>query len=562
MSTITRSNILRRLTASRLHKRETLLSQHHSLQPPRSHHSIYSAIYFGKQSHLLAVNSTPSPSLLPSHPSKSNYFHDPQRTMSSSVTQILNTNNINENVKRMEYAVRGPLVIRAGQIERELREGKSTKPFDQVIRANIGDCHATGQRPVTFIRQVLACVTDQSLIMNSNYPRDVKERAEALLKATGVGHSAGCYTDSAGLEYIRRHCAEYIASRDGYPSNWEDIVLTTGASEGVRAILALINTSTTDSKPTGVMIPIPQYPLYTATLAEYGMNAISYYLDEANQWALDISELERAINKSRSKCNPKAIVVINPGNPTGSVLSAENIKQIIAFAKREKLMIIADEVYQHNIYAEGAKFHSFKKIMNDMGEQLELASLMSASKGYMGECGLRGGYTEIINLDASVKAIFLKMLSARLCSSSLGQVSLDCIVNPPKKGDESYELHEQEKGKVLASLKERAKLVADTFNSIPGMKSNQVAGAMYAFPQIELPPKAIEAAKAANQAADFFYAMDLLETTGICVVPGSGFGQIPGTYHFRTTILPQTDKLKVMMEKLKQFHLDFIKKYQ
>jgi len=224
-------------------------------------------------------------------------------------------------------------------------------------------------------------------------------------------------------------------------------------------------------------------------------------------------------------------------------------------------MVIADEVYQHNVYAEGAAFYSFKKVLVDLGIKLELASLMSASKGYMGECGLRGGYCEIINLEPQVKAMFLKMLSARLCSSVLGQMALDCIVAAPKPGDASYEVHEKEKQAVLASLKERAKLVAETFNSIPGMKSNQVAGAMYAFPEITIPPKAVEAAKAKGQAADLFYAWDLLETTGICIVPGSGFGQIPGTYHFRTTILPQTPALKEMMNKLREFHINFTNRY-
>lgn len=284
--------------------------------------------------------------------------------------------------------------------------------------------------------------------------------------------------------------------------------------------------------------------------------------DEEHEWKLSIKELQRALDSERDKCKPKAIVVINPGNPTGSVLTRENIEEIIDFANREKLMIIADEVYQHNVWKEGASFHSFKKVMSEKGLKLELASMMSASKGYMGECGLRGGYCEFVNLSPPVKALFLKMLSARLCCSILGQIAMDCVVAPPKPGDESYDLYITEKEAVLKSLKERAKLAADTFNSIPGMKSNPVAGAMYAFPQITLPEKAIEEAKKKNVAPDFFYAMTLLETTGICIVPGSGFGQIPGTYHFRTTILPQPENLKKMMDRLKSFHLDFTKKYE
>merc|ERR1712189_51863 len=99
----------------------------------------------------------------------------------------------------------------------------------------------------------------------------------------------------------------------------------------------------------------------------------------------------------------------------------------------------------------------------------------------------------------------------------------------------------------LASLARRAKLVAETLNSIEGFTCNVVQGAMYAFPQIHLPKKAIEAAQEAGQAPDVFYAFNLLESTGICVIPGSGFGQLPGTYHFRTTILPQGQTIHVLI---------------
>ncbi|XP_067122180.1 alanine aminotransferase 2-like [Centruroides vittatus] len=313
------------------------------------------------------------------------------------------------------------------------------------------------------------------------------------------------------------------------------------------------------------MTPIPQYPLYSATLAEYNMEQIGYYLDEDNEWALSIDELKNAISKARETCEPRAIVVINPGNPTGSVLTRENIEKIIKFAYEEKLFILADEVYQDNIYKDKMQFHSFKKVLTEMGspyKELELASFMSASKCYMGECGLRGGYCEIINLDPDVKAMLLKLISARLCSSVLGQATMDCVVNPPQKGEPSYELFIKEKTAILNSLKERAKLVANTFNSIEGIKCNEVAGAMYAFPQLFLPEKAIQKAKSLNQEPDFFYAMQLLEDTGICIVPGSGFGQRPGTYHFRTTILPQPDKLKIMMKRFKEFHEKFLKMYK
>ncbi|XP_013787751.1 alanine aminotransferase 2-like [Limulus polyphemus] len=470
--------------------------------------------------------------------------------------------NMNPNIIKMEYAVRGPLVIRAREIEKELERGIK-KPFSEVIKGNIGDCQAMGQKPITFIRQVLTLCAYPDLIKDDRFPSDVKERAKLILSYCG-GKSVGSYSDSAGIEIIRKHIAAYIEKRDGVPSDYLNCILSTGASEGVRTVINILNHSAS-GKPPGIMIPIPQYPLYSATLAEYGMYQINYYLDEDNEWALDISELKRAVEAARDHCEPRGLVVINPGNPTGSVLTRENIEKIVKFAYEEHLFLMADEVYQHNIYAEGMEFHSFKKVMTKMGppySNMELASFMSASKGFMGECGLRGGYCELINIDPEVKKMLLKSISAKLCPSVLGQIAMDCVINPPQPGEPSHETFIKEKNEVLQSLKERAILAANTFNSIEGMQCNKVAGAMYAFPRLILPEKAIEKAKSLGQAPDFFFAMQLLETTGICVVPGSGFGQRPGTYHFRTTILPQPEKLKTLLSHVKDFYEKFMKEYQ
>jgi alanine transaminase len=195
-------------------------------------------------------------------------------------------------------------------------------------------------------------------------------------------------------------------------------------------------------KPAGFMIPIPQYPLYTATISEYGAEKIGYYLDEDNNWSLSIDELERSYQSSLATCQPRAICIINPGNPTGQVLSLENMQQIIRWAYSKKLFILADEVYQDNVYAEGMKFHSFKKVAHELGHpysSMEIASFYSTSKGFMGECGARGGYFEMVNMDAAVKVELKKLSSAQLCSSVLGQVCMDAVVNPPQPGEPSYE---------------------------------------------------------------------------------------------------------------------------
>ncbi|KAF2356208.1 Aminotransferase class I/classII [Trinorchestia longiramus] len=456
----------------------------------------------------------------------------------------------------------GPHFQRAIDLERELKNGVDL-PFEEITWTNIGDSQAMGQPPITFARQVVSMCLMPELLSDPKLPEDAKARARLVLEGC-KGGSLGSYSDSAGIEIIRRHVADYITKRDGgIPSSWENVVLCAGATEGIKSILQVM-TNHTDGQRNGVMVPIPVYPVYSALLAEFDLEQINYYLDESANWALDVKELERALSEAKTRCTPRALVVINPGNPTGQVLSRDNIESIIKFAHKNHLFLLADEVYQCNVYAEGCAFHSFKKVMSELGppySEMELVSYMSISKGFMGECGLRGGCAELINLDPGVKAMFLKMISAKICPTTLGQAVMECVVNPPLPGEPSYESFEAEKAAVLSSLAERAKLVAETFNTVPGMTCNIVQGAMYAFPQLILPAKALEAAKAAGQAPDVYYAFQLLENTGICVVPGSSFGQRPGTHHFRTTILPQPDKLRVMLQKFRVFHEDFVKKY-
>jgi len=486
-------------------------------------------------------------------------------TTASTWQHTVTMDNLNPAIKTMEYAVRGPLVIRATEIEKELQSGVK-KPFENVIKANIGDAHAMGNLPVTFLRQVLAIVSYPELLNSADMPEDAKDRARAILGGC-KGGSAGSYSDSPGVEIIRRHVAEYIEKRDGgIPADWQNVILCAGASEGIRAVMKLLtnpNGGDGEKRP-GVMIPIPQYPLYSASLAEYNMDQVGYFLDEDKNWSLDMAEIERAYNAAASKCAVRAIVIINPGNPTGNVLSRANIEAVVKFAEEKKLFVFADEVYQDNVYADGCKFHSFKKVMSEMGapyNSMELASFMSCSKGYMGECGIRGGYAEVVNMEADVKAMLMKSISAKLCPTVIGQTCMDVVVNPPRPGEASYEEFAAQKSYILSSLADRAKLVADSFNSMEGFTCQVVQGAMYAFPRLHLPAKAVAKAKQMGQAPDVFYAFQLLENTGICIIPGSGFGQRPDTYHFRTTILPQKDALVSMLGRIKTFHENFIKEY-
>ncbi|XP_011053137.1 PREDICTED: alanine aminotransferase 2-like [Acromyrmex echinatior] len=460
---------------------------------------------------------------------------------SNAVTAMANTSNLRDkvltkdnvfvNLRKMEFAVRGPLFVRALEIEKELQKGVE-KPFKEVIKVNTGDAHAMGQQPITFLRQVLTLTVSPNLLNDSRYPEDAKNRARMILENCNGG-SVGSYPEIRGIECIRQHVAQYIQERDGgIPCDYHNIILSNGASIGIKSFLNLFN-ERIDDKPSGVLIPIPQYPLYSATLAEFGLAQIGYYLDEDNKWSLEVSELERTLRKVEDTCNPRVLVVINPGNPTGQVLTRKNIENVIRFAHKHHLFLLADEVYQNNVYDKDSAFHSFKKVMTEMGEpysKMELASFMSISKGYMGECGIRGGYAEIINMDPKVMKVLLKSISA-IYPTVLGQIILDVVVTPPRSNEPSYELFQKETEKILRSLAEKSQLVDDILNSIPGYKANPPMGAMYAFPRFELPSKAIEAARAKDQEPDVFYASELLENTGILVLPGSFFGQIPGTNH-------------------------------
>ncbi|KAM3919788.1 alanine aminotransferase 2 [Leptodactylus fuscus] len=477
--------------------------------------------------------------------------------------RILTLQSMNPQVRAVEYAVRGPIVVKAGEIEKELQQGIK-KPFSEVIKANIGDAHAMGQQPITFLRQVVALCTYPDLLDSPQFPQDAKDRARRILESCG-GQSLGSYSASQGIACIREDVAQYIEQRDGgVPADPDNIFLTTGASDGIASILKILVSGEGKSR-TGVMIPIPQYPLYSAAISELNAVQVNYYLDEDHCWALDVGELRRALYDAKQYSNPKVLCIINPGNPTGQVQSRRCIEEVIHFAWKEGLFLLADEVYQDNVYSPDCQFHSFKKVLYEMGPEyssnVELASFHSTSKGYMGECGYRGGYMEVLNLHPDIKAQLVKMLSVRLCPPVSGQAAMDVVVNPPQPDEESYPQFIQEKEAVLSNLAHKAKLTEELFNQVPGIQCNPLQGAMYAFPQIFIPLKAVKEAELLQMAPDMFYCMRLLEETGICVVPGSGFGQRDGTYHFRMTILPPVEKLTLLLQSVKDFHVRFLDEF-
>lgn len=193
--------------------------------------------------------------------------------------------------------------------------------------------------------------------------------------------------------------------------------------------------------------------------------------------------------------------------------------------------------------------------------KIELVSFMSASTGALAEFGLRSGCCEMINLREDVKKIYQKSVYVKMCPGVSGQVALDCMVYPPEPHEPSYECFMQEWRDIMLTHQEKASMMINTFNTIEGIECNPYTAATVIFPKIYVPEKAIVEAKMAGQSPDTFYAMQLLENTGICTLPGILYGQLPGTYHIRVTILPEKEEIQKMMELIRSFNNYFNKKY-
>ncbi|KAK6710276.1 hypothetical protein SNK05_004749 [Fusarium graminearum] len=520
----------------------------------------------------LLASSTPPKSSTARHPHYNNFnynfnLHLQTSSFSTYFAKMrLTTENINQRVVAAKYAVRGELAVKSEEYRAKIAKGDTGDlPFNEIISANIGNPQQLDQKPITFFRQVASLLENPILLENEEaltkhfgYQTDVIERAKFLLSKIG---SVGAYSASTGVPAIRESIAQFIERRDGFPADPEHIYLSAGASSGVNTLLNVICAS----PKTGILIPIPQYPLYTATLSLLDATAVPYLLDESRNWGTDVDTIRASYEKAKADgIDVRCIVIINPGNPTGASLPEEDIRAVLEFANEENLVVMADEVYQTNVFV--GKFHSFKQVLCSLQKEhpgkfdgLELASLHSVSKGMVGECGHRGGYFELVNFDADVEANIYKFISIMLCAPVIGQCVVELMVNPPKQGQPSYELYKKEYDGIFTGLQERATALHKAFSQMEGVECAEPQGSMYLFPTINLPAKAAEAAKAEGRSADEFYCMRLLEATGICVVPGSGFGQKENTLHFRTTFLaPGTE----WVGRIVKFHNEFLDKYR
>jgi len=351
-----------------------------------------------------------------------------------------------------------------------------------------------------------------------NTPRHL---IEAVEKAMRDGHNG--YGPSPGIPAGRAAVAAEYSAR-GFPVSKERAFLTAGTSEGIEFALGALAEEGSD-----VLLPMPTYPLYSAVLSRIGARAAYYRTDPKNGWLPDLDHLRHVVTS-----NTRALVVIDPNNPTGASYPEAVRRELLDFAARHNLPIVADEVYGDVAHA------GVVPPLGSLDPDAPIISFSSLSKAYLAP-GWRAGWMGIgrsPRLDDVVKAV-ARMADARLCST----LPMQYAVEPALTGDRSHQ------ASFRAALAERARITTECLNAIPGVSCVRPTAAFYAMPRIELPPGK----------TDEDYVIGLLRTTGVLTVYGSGFGTRPEDGYLRIVFLASPDELRDIYRLMGDFTRDFLK---
>lgn len=328
---------------------------------------------------------------------------------------------------------------------------------------------------------------------------------EAVAKAVRDGHNG--YTPSPGIEEARTAVAADFTSR-GVDTSPDRVLITSGTSEGIELALTAVVDEGED-----VLVPSPTYPLYTAVLAKIGATPQYYRTDHGNGWLPDLDHLRRSITPKT-----RALVVIDPNNPTGAIYPEATRRALIELADEHGLVILADEVYGDLAYGGPVP------PMALLDPDAPIISYSSLSKAYLAP-GWRAGWMAIgrsPRLDAALAAI-KKLADGRLCSPGPMQYAVTAALTGDRSHQDSFR----------RELQVRAELTTERLNRIPGMTCVAPQGAFYAMPKMTLPPGK----------TDRDYVLGLLRATGILVVYGSGFGTDPADGFFRVVFLASPAEL-------------------
>jgi alanine-synthesizing transaminase len=338
---------------------------------------------------------------------------------------------------------------------------------------------------------------------------------EAVEKAMRDGHNG--YTPSPGIAAAREAAAADFLSR-GVDVSADRVLITSGTSEGIELALTAIVDEDEE-----VLVPSPTYPLYTAVLAKIGARPAYYRTDHTNNWQPDLDHLRSLITSKT-----RALVVIDPNNPTGAIYPDAMRRALIGLAESHGLVILADEVYGDLSYDGPVP------PMASLDTDAPIISYSSLSKAYLAP-GWRAGWMAVGSsprLDAVLAAI-KKLADGRLCSPGPMQYAVTAALT----GDRSHQVVFRQQ------LRERAELTAQRMNAIPGMSCVAPRSAFYAMPKVDLPPGK----------TDVDYVLGLLRSKGVLCVYGSGFGTAPEDGFFRIVFLASPRELNAIYDDVDEF---------
>jgi len=345
---------------------------------------------------------------------------------------------------------------------------------------------------------------------------------EAVGRAMREGHNG--YAPSPGIASAREAVAADFTSR-GVPTSPDRVIITSGASEGIElAMGALVNAGEE------VLVPSPTYPLYTAVLAKIGAKIVYYRTDPARNWQPDIDEMRSLMTGAT-----RAIVVIDPNNPTGAIYPTAFRRALLDLVNRHNVVLLADEVYGDLAYEDPVPVPP----IGNLDPDAPIISFSSLSKGYLAP-GWRAGWLAVgrsPRLD-DVMAALRKLADGRLCSP----VPMQYAVTAALTGDRTHQVE------FRRALRERAELTTKRLNAIRGMSCVAPLAAFYAMPKVELPPGR----------TDEDYVLGLLRATGILCVHGSGFGTPPEAGFFRVVFLPSPADLAGVYDTMAEFTAQFL----
>jgi alanine-synthesizing transaminase len=343
---------------------------------------------------------------------------------------------------------------------------------------------------------------------------------EAVERAMRDGHNG--YAPSVGILPAREAVVAECAQR-GMPTAADRVVITSGTSEGIELALTALAGAGDE-----VLIPVPTYPLYTAVLAKIGARAVFYRTDPENGWLPDIDHVRDLVSPAT-----RALVVIDPNNPTGASYPAAVRRALVEIADEHNFPLLADEVYAD------LKFDGPVPAIAAINPDAPVITFSSLSKAYLAP-GWRSGWLAAARTDRldDVLAGIKKLADGRLCSTGPMAYAIVAALT----GDRTHQAEFRD------ALRVRAQLTHERLNAIDGMASVAPSAAFYAMPRVALPPGV----------SDADYVLALLRATGVLCVYGSGFGTAPEDGFFRVVFLADPAELSDIYDSIAAFTREFL----